>query len=73
VIELKETAEPPATRGNIVAFTNHRIPRLQHLSDDQMTRLLWLLNQTELLEKLLRHDIPKLTHGCPVAKAILHD
>jgi hypothetical protein len=46
---------------------------LQNLSDDQMTRLLWLLNQTELLEKLLRHDIPKLTHGCPVARAILSE
>lgn len=62
-----------ATRGNVVAFTNHRIPRLQHLSDDQMTRLLWLLNQTEILEKLLRNDLPKLQHGCPVARAILSE
>lgn len=69
--EVKAATEPPAS--NVIAFTNHRIPRLQHLSDDQMARLIWLLNQTELLEKLLRNDVPKLMHGCPVARQLLSE
>lgn len=69
--ELQDAVEPP---NNVIEFTSRsRVPRLQHLSDDQMTRLLWLLNQTELLEKLLRQDLPKLMTGCPVAQRILND
>lgn len=70
MIDAPKEAEPPA---NVVPFPSHRAPRVQSLSDDQMTRLIWLLNQTELIEQILRIDFPKLTQGCPVARQLLAD
>ena len=67
-----EVSEPPASDTNVIAFPG-RAPRIQGFSDDQMTRLIWLLNQTEILEKLLRNDMPKLMNGCPVARQILSE
>lgn len=77
-LKIEEPAEPPAwaddwrsETGKVLRFPMQRVPRLQNLSDDQVSRLIWLLNQTEVLEKLIYEDLPKLQHGCPIAHAIL--
>lgn len=69
----KGATEPPTSDCNVIAFPVGRAPRIQGFSDDQMVRLIWLLNQTEVLEKLIRNDVPKLMHGCPIARQILSE
>lgn len=60
----------PPSDDVVVPFPMHRTPRLQNLSDDQVARLVWLLNQTEQIERLLT-DSKTLISSCPVARQIL--
>jgi hypothetical protein len=69
--KLPAAGVPPSNeQGVVLPFPMHRVPRLQSLSDDQVARLVWLLNQTEQIEKLLS-DGKALMAGCPVARQIL--